>query len=112
MPSFHIHEHAQTLRCPYKGCGKKFERPTILTESSAITRETFYACPHCMSKLSITVDGLKVVDIKPMEYGKVFQSPAKCAHYSGFANALSKDIPIPDDCLVCPKILQCGIRKQ
>jgi hypothetical protein len=65
-----------------------------------------------MSKLSITVDGLKVVDIKAIEYGKVFESPAKCAHYSGFVNAVSKDIQVPDDCLVCPKILQCGIRKQ
>jgi len=65
-----------------------------------------------MSKLSITVDGLRVVDIKPMEYGKVFESPAKCAHYSGFMSGTSKDTAIPDDCLVCPKILQCGIRKQ
>lgn len=112
MPSFHFHEHAQKLRCPYRGCGKKFERPTILTDSSALPRQTFYACPHCMSKLSITVDGLKVTDIKPMEYGKVFESPAKCAHYSGFVTAISRDIAIPDDCLVCPKILQCGIRKR
>jgi hypothetical protein len=65
-----------------------------------------------MSKLHITVDGLKVVDIKPMEYTKVFESPAKCAHYSGFVSAVSRDIAIPDECLVCPKILQCGIRKQ
>jgi hypothetical protein len=112
MPSFHIHEHAQTLRCPYRGCGKKFERPTILTDSSTLPRQTFYACPHCMSKLSIAVDGLKVTNIKPMEYGKVFESPAKCAHYSGFVSAISKDIAIPEDCLICPKILQCGIRKQ
>jgi hypothetical protein len=65
-----------------------------------------------MSKLDIRVENLKVVDIKASEYGQVFDSPAKCAHYSGFLNAISKDIAIPDDCLVCPKILQCGIKRR
>jgi len=65
-----------------------------------------------MSKIDITVENLKVVDIKPIEYGKVFDSPAKCAHYSSFLNAMSKDMAIPDDCLVCPQILQCGIKKR
>lgn len=111
MPSFHIHEHPQILRCPYSGCGKEFDRPTILIDSSTITRQTYYACPHCMSKLRITVDDFRVVDIKPMEYGKVFESPAKCAHYSGLMGKISKDMPIPDDCLICPKILQCKIRE-
>jgi hypothetical protein len=112
MPSFHVHEHTEKLKCPYKGCGKRFERPTILTDSSTLPRQNFYACPHCMSKLSLTVDGLKVVNIKPMEYAKVFESPAKCAHHPGFENALSRDLSIPDECLVCPKILQCGIKKR
>jgi hypothetical protein len=65
-----------------------------------------------MSKLSLTVDGLRVIDIKPTEYSKVFESPAKCAHYSGFEDTFSRDVSIPEDCLTCPKILQCGIRKQ
>ena len=109
---FHIHHHVEKLRCPYSGCGKKFERPTILTDSSTMPRQTFYACPHCMSKIDIMTENLKVVGIKAMEYGKVFDSPAKCARYSSFLNAMSFDMAIPDDCLVCPKILQCGIKKQ
>ena len=112
MSPFHIHHHAEKLKCPYSGCGKKFERPTILTDSSTMPRQTFYACPHCMSKLDIITDNLRVVGIKPIEYGKVFDSPAKCAHYTSFLNAMSYDMAVPDDCLVCPKILQCGIRKQ
>jgi DNA-directed RNA polymerase subunit RPC12/RpoP len=108
---FHLH-HAEKLKCPYKGCGKQFERPTILTDPSTTPRQSFYACPYCMSKIDIKTENLKVIGIKPMEYNKVFESPAKCAQYTGFLNAMSKDIPIPDDCLVCPKILQCGIRRR
>jgi DNA-directed RNA polymerase subunit RPC12/RpoP len=108
---FHLHR-TEKLRCPYKGCGKQFERPTMLTDSSTMPRQTFYACPHCMSKIDIKTDDLKVVGVTAIEYAKVFESPAKCAHYSGFLNAISKDIAVPEDCLVCPKILQCGVRKR
>jgi len=75
-------------------------------------RQTFYACPHCMSKIDIRTENLKVVGIKAIEYGKVFDSPANCAHYTSFLNAMSYDRTIPEDCLVCPKILQCGTKKQ
>jgi hypothetical protein len=75
-------------------------------------RETFYACPHCMSKIDIITENLKVVDVRPMQYGEVFDSPAKCARYSSFLNAIELDMAIPDECLVCPKILQCGIKRR
>jgi hypothetical protein len=65
-----------------------------------------------MSKIDIKTENLKVVSVKAIGYGKVFDPPAKCAHYGSFVNAMSYDMAIPDDCLVCPKILQCGIKKQ
>jgi hypothetical protein len=65
-----------------------------------------------MSKLDIMVEKMKIVRVKPSEYPKVFDSPAKCAHYFGFLNAIPKDAPIPDECLVCPKVLQCNIKRQ
>ncbi|MCJ7713365.1 hypothetical protein MUO66_02770 [Candidatus Bathyarchaeota archaeon] len=34
-----------------------------------------------MSKLEIEIDGMKIIGVKPTEYPKVFESPAKCAHY-------------------------------
>ena len=110
MSILHPH-HGEKLKCPYKGCGKSFDRFTTVTDSSTLPRRTYYACPHCMSKIEVLTENLKIVGIKPIEYAKVFDSPAKCAHYSGFLSALSKDMAIPDECLVCPKILQCGIKK-
>jgi len=66
-----------------------------------------------MSKIDLIVENQKIVGIKPLEYPKVFDSPAKCAHYSGLLNAIGKDFTLPDECLICPKVLQCGIaRKQ
>ncbi|NWF86799.1 hypothetical protein HXY32_03195 [Candidatus Bathyarchaeota archaeon] len=111
-PSLHIHVHDEKLKCPYKGCGKSFEKPAVLTDSTAMPRETYYACPYCSSKLDILVEDMKIVRVKPTEYPKVFDSPAKCAHYSSLLNAIPKDGQIPDECLICPKVLQCSIKKQ
>jgi DNA-directed RNA polymerase subunit RPC12/RpoP len=110
MPPFHIHD--EKLKCPYKGCGKSFDKPTVLTDSSSMPRQTYYACPYCMSKLEIIVEDMKLVGVKTTEYPKVLDSPAKCVHYFGFLNSIPKDAQIPDECLVCPKVLQCNIKRQ
>ena len=109
---FGLHNHGERLKCPYKGCEKAFEKPSVLTDSSTVPRQTYYACPHCMSKLDVVTEDLKVIEVKPAEYPKVFESPAKCARYFGFLNALPSEGTLPDECLVCPKVLQCTVRKQ
>ena len=108
----HLHTHKEKLKCPYKGCGKSFGKPTVLTDSSTMPRETYYACPYCNSKIDIVVEGMKIVEVKSAEYQKVFESPAKCVHYFGFLNAVPSDAPIPDECLICPKVFQCSLRKR
>ena len=112
MPLFHLPSHDEKFRCPYKGCEKTFEKPTVLTDTSTIPRQSYFACPYCMSKIDIAVENMKIVGIKPTEYPIVFDSPAKCAHFSGLPNALPPNAPLPDECLLCPKVLQCNIRKK
>jgi hypothetical protein len=112
MPFFHSHFQEEKLRCPYKGCEKSFEKPTVLTDASVIPRQSHYACPHCMSKLEIAIDGMKIVGVKATEYPKVFDSPAKCARFSGLLNGPSVGGPLADECLICPKVLQCDARKR
>jgi hypothetical protein len=112
MHLFGSHGSAEKLQCPYKGCEKKFEKPTVITDDSAIPRTTHYACPFCMSKLEIVTEKSKVIDVKPTEYPMVFDSPAKCAHFSGLLNVPPESLLTQEECLVCPKVLQCNIRKK
>lgn len=66
-----------------------------------------------MSKIDIVTHGINVVDVKPVDYpATVFESPAKCAHFSGLFSQVGLSGPLPDECLVCPKILQCDARKR
>jgi hypothetical protein len=110
----HLFNHGtpEKLRCPYKGCEKLFDRPTMITDTSTIPRRTYFACPHCMSKLDIVTENNKIISITPTEYPTVFDSPAKCAHYNGLLNAPAGTMLTQDECLVCPKVLQCNIRKK
>jgi predicted nucleotide-binding protein (sugar kinase/HSP70/actin superfamily) len=73
MQLFHGH-HEEKLKCPYKGCEKIFDKPTIITDASVIPRQTHYACPFCMSKLEITTANEKIISVKPTEYPIVFDS--------------------------------------
>jgi hypothetical protein len=101
------------LRCPYKGCEKPFVKPSVLTEGSGFGRRSFYACPFCSSRIEVVADGLKVVDVRAVDFpSKVFESPAKCAHYSGAFRGRSGEGGLPDECLVCPKVLQCDARRK
>ena len=109
FPSFGLHGKEQKLQCPYTGCERTFEKPTVLTDRSTIPSESYFACPYCMSKIDIVTENLKVVGIKPTDYQpKVFDSPAKCAHYSGLLGGSA----VTEECLICPKVLQCDARKK
>ena len=136
MPSFKINFSGHrfggggsgNLRCPYKGCEQTFDKPSMLTDRSVIPSESYYACPHCMSKIELVTDKLKIVDIRAVGYAaEVFESPAKCAHYSsgslnspavrtnpesgnGNSQKCNQGV-LTDECLICPKILQCEQRR-
>jgi hypothetical protein len=107
-----FHGHEQKLKCPYKGCEKLFDKPTVITDSSTIPRETHFACPFCMSKLNLITENNRIIEVKPTEYPTVFDSPAKCAHYSSLLHAPGETMLAQEECLICPKVLQCNMRKK
>jgi DNA-directed RNA polymerase subunit RPC12/RpoP len=113
MPNFHSHTNEE-LQCPYKGCEKKFDRPTMLTDKSTLPSQSYYACPHCMSKIDMVTEKMKVIEVKATEYpATVFESPAKCAVFAGgLMGSKLANGDIPDECLVCPKVVQCDARRR
>ncbi|MFQ6074448.1 MAG: hypothetical protein ACE5KC_04425 [Candidatus Bathyarchaeia archaeon] len=102
---------ADVLICPYESCGKGFAKPLLLTDPSQILRETYYACPHCHSKLDITVKNFQPIRIEKCEGGERTAISTDCPHNFGYLKRLPEETAIPDECLVCPKILQCSVRR-
>jgi len=99
------------LYCPYTQCGKPFEKPIVLTDSTKIVRETYYACPHCQSKLEVSVDTSGSITSISKTLNPVEVAPDTCKHFVGYLKQLDENAQIPDDCAVCPKVMKCFIRK-
>ena len=46
--------------------------------------------------------------VKPLE--KEEKGPSECPHHFGYLANRPKDVPIPQECLTCPKIVDCMLR--
>jgi len=101
------------LVCPYSECKKEFEKPLVLTDLSRTPRETYYACPHCLTKVEFVAEASKLDSISvetsenPLE-----KTPKECVHHFGYLETLSKEVGVPDECLTCPKLLRCLVKKE
>jgi len=81
------------LMCPNIGCGKTFQKVLILADPAEKPQATYYACPHCFIKVEIAV--------------KEEDPHLECPYYFGFLKTLPKKTALPDDCLTCPKMIEC-----
>lgn len=105
------------LVCPYDKCGKEFKQPVLLSSEAQLTREIYYACPHCHSKLDLVItDAKNLSSAKAIAAADVEkhickeEKPENCAHFAGYLKTLPDDASIPEDCLTCPKIMLCFVR--
>ncbi len=104
---------SENLACPYNRCAKTFEQPLVLTDLSKTPRETYYACPYCFSKLEIALksqENLHSVSVQPSDNADI-TTPEKCSHNLGYLSTLRKEDSVPDECLTCPKLIQCTVEK-
>lgn len=102
------------LVCPYENCGKEFKQPVLLTNESEARRETYYACPHCLSKVDLilqdannfnTIKAVASNDVKTPFCKR--QKPENCSHYIGYLKTLPENASLPEGCLTCQKVLVC-----
>jgi len=95
--------------------------PVRLTVLSAEPEETYFACPFCFTKVEEAM--AEVVGSVAVEKPKSARERRKkealesgvgarvggCSRHLGYLKGRAKNAAIPDECLVCPKILQCMI---
>lgn len=131
---------ADSLVCPYSHCKRSFEQPVLVTDGSKLPRETFYACPHCMLRLELSLDeneegghvhvraaedkealgglegslgGFKQVQSLGEGVSSMTASrPSKsCRHFLGYLRESPDLKSLPDECAVCPLIVQCYAKR-
>ena len=102
------------------GCNGTFEKPILATVSSSGYVETFYACPHCLSKVvslkqrkNKEVEGDNEISVAIEKVKKIAaakqENNVQCEHFFGYLKQRPKDTSFPDECLTCDKMIDCLI---
>ena len=106
--------------CPYEDCGKEFGKPIVITNKSVDPPQTYFGCPYCLSRIDVETPEIekveqtsKLVEIKKIIEKNVKKSKkkeieeSKCPYHFGYLKEKPKEVPIPEECLICPKMLDC-----
>jgi hypothetical protein len=102
----------ELIICPNPKCHKKIKEPILLSNVSATPAEQYYVCPHCFVKLdAVSAQPQKQEEELPVEPPEEQEKgPSRCAGYLGYLASRSEDAPIPKECLICPKVLDCVMK--
>jgi len=102
--------------CPNPECHREIEEPILLNCLSTASKEKYYACPYCFMKLDVNAENpqpqkkeksqeQKEPSVKPPK--KEAKELSQCPHDFGYLAKRPKNSPIPQECLVCSKTVEC-----
>lgn len=104
----------QSTTCPNNKCGKVFDNPLQLIDLADPSGERSLVCPHCLSKLEpIQQEQEAVTEVFSDEepQGITEQKEENCPHHFGYLGKRPKNVPIPEFCLTCPRMIECCMGK-
>lgn len=120
----------QSFTCSNPECGRVFADPIIVHDLSLKNGSSYRACPYCLTEMVIEKASefreekripkkirAKTREAKaqpPKAKAKLAQPSLeehKCPHYFGYLSHRSKKEKIPEECMICEKIVQCMLKK-
>ena len=90
-------------------CGEAFQKPILATVSRSGRVQTYYACPRCMTRTSKERKEITLLKKDVKKTSVELENNVKCKHSFGYLKKRAKDVPIPDECLTCDKMIECLI---
>ncbi|MDW8040172.1 MAG: hypothetical protein RMJ03_01945 [Nitrososphaerota archaeon] len=103
-------EKTNSLTCSQ--CGEVFPKPILATVSANGPPKTYYACPRCLTKVKEaaypkTKEESSKSFVETHKSEKNQEIEGKCPHFFGFLKKRHKNMPIPDECLTCNRMIEC-----
>jgi hypothetical protein len=105
-------------------CGKNFANP-IKVENVG-NGAVYEACPYCLTEITVEKPAIiSATEQKPSEEeSRVEEKPlvkkergiqiipekTECKHYFGYLSQRSSKEGVPEECIVCEKIVQCMLK--
>jgi hypothetical protein len=112
----HVHYGQDGEDCKCQECGKEFETPLLAQISShGYVQQTYYACPRCLTRVpesrkQKTERSETTASFKEMRSPTKPEESVSCQHFFGYLKQRPKDTSIPEDCLVCDKMIECMVK--
>ncbi|MGB9959007.1 MAG: hypothetical protein ACPLKQ_00585 [Candidatus Bathyarchaeales archaeon] len=114
---------SHSYKCTNPSCQKTFTNP-IKVENLSLNNSTVYeACPYCLTEITVeksfsVSEKQKPVDKRDSEVfseaDKKIQPAAEtdeCKHYFGYLSERTRKEGLPEECMLCGKIVQCMLKK-
>lgn len=107
--------------CPNASCGNVFDKP-LKALNIQNDLKPYYACPFCLTKVTAKNEStdfnrpeeLSEFEPKPDIVVKSMDAPSDivgCRYHFGYLGERTQKDQIPDDCIVCKKIVDCMLKK-
>jgi hypothetical protein len=103
----------QIYRCPNPKCQRKIRNFILVHDHSKKPADNYYGCPYCLFKLDPTATQVLKEEVlveettEPEKTTLKREIPPGCPQYLGYLFVRSKDAKIPQECLICLRILDC-----
>jgi hypothetical protein len=117
----------KSFTCPNPSCGRVFAHP-IKAENLALKNKVYNACPYCLTEITVEKSAITAEEEErekletsgekegkrreSLVLEKVSVEPNKpgCTHQFGYLSQRSTKEKIPEECMMCEKIVQCMLQ--
>jgi len=115
----HEKTNGQNFTCSNPKCERTFASPITVQNLTQSDRAPYYACPYCLTEIGETsenqlkTNGTRRSEPEQSKTRSVETEPAhepssqKCAYNFGYLSKRLKEEKIPDECMVCEKLIDC-----
>ena len=103
------------LTCPNNECGKVISKPLKTLNRQQSSKETYNACPYCLTEITITeTENNNSPEKKAAEIAFVEEKPRQsqeklpdCKHYLGYMSEKEHKQQMAEECMLCSQIINC-----
>ena len=93
--------------CPNPKCKSESIQPIIIHDVSTKHKKNYYGCSKCFFEVKKISSQFQKRESKTNSIKREEKTSSSCLNYYGYLSSPLKDTTIPQECLVCPKLLEC-----